>query len=151
MDSSELLLGLFWIGWTFFQCHRPKKHDVFSENDIGATIWKWKANVHFLRPSVTFSWNSGHMSRLGKAATFLLCFVTQLIFCWGYPRHQNSGNTSNFHEKNYTLLLNHHDRNILEGELLGVISRREPSLWSWRAAGRHNAVFGRAHCMTDLL
>ena len=44
---------------------------------------------------------------------------------------------------------NHHDDDIFQGELLGVNSRREPSLWSWRAAGRHNAVFDRAHGMTD--
>ena len=46
---------------------------------------------------------------------------------------------------------NHHDDDILEAQPKWFISLRKPSLQSWRAAGCHNAVLGRAHGMTDLL
>ena len=41
-----------------------------------------------------------HMSRLRKAATFCLRFVTQLKICWGYPWPQKSAQSAKFHEKN---------------------------------------------------
>ena len=46
---------------------------------------------------------------------------------------------------------NHHDDDILEAQPKRFISLRKPSLQSWRAAERQNAVFGRVHGMRDLL
>ena len=60
------------------------------------------------------------MSRLRKAATFLLRFVTQLIICWGCPRHQKSAWNALFHEKIGRLLVNHRVRNILEAQLTEI-------------------------------
>ena len=71
-----------------------------------------------------------HMSRLRKAATFCLRFVTQLKICWGYPRHQKSAWNALFHEKIASLLVNHHDHNILEAQPKRFISLRKPSLQS---------------------
>ena len=46
---------------------------------------------------------------------------------------------------------NHHVGMPFKSLRKPFISLRKPSLQSWRAAGGHNAVFGRVHCMSDLL
>ena len=56
--------------------------------------------------------------------------VTQLKICWGYPRHQKSAWNALFHEKIGSLLVNHHDHNILEAQPKRFISLRKPSLQS---------------------
>ena len=69
-----------------------------------------------------------HMSGFSKAATLYLCFVTRLSKTRPISREQNSASKYNQREKNGTLKLYTRDHNILEDELLKVISRREPSL-----------------------
>ena len=92
-----------------------------------------------------------HMSRFSKAGDIELVLPHTEKFAAPHqpPKWKIFFGFEN--EKFYRTSVNHQEQPNLEAQLLKVNSRREPSLCSWRAAGRHNAVLGRGHGMTDLL
>ena len=83
-------------------------------------------------------WCRRHMSRLSKAGQNIGCIVTQLTHSLDYRREENSASKYNQVLKIYIPIVNHHDQSPFEGELLRVISRREPSLGSWHSCGCRN-------------
>ena len=70
----------------------------------------------------------GHMSGFSKAGEKTACFATHGKICCTPSASKMKNIFSNQNEKNYRALVNHHEQNIFEAELLKVISRRKPSL-----------------------
>ena len=105
----------------YLECSYKKRTPVAKTDTCHRNNLESQVILFQNRSSSPYDQLQWSMSRNAAEATFAS------IYC-GVGRDQSSASKHRQPLSNYILIENHHGDNIFQGELLGVNSRREPSL-----------------------